>query len=81
MADKQKNQRINRENTLWNQGFFIFLRLSSWIIGPLILGIIIGKWVDAKYENEPWGLFLSIIVAFIITMVKLFQETIKELKK
>jgi F0F1-type ATP synthase assembly protein I len=64
----------------WQEGLFFFYNISSWIIGPLLLGIIIGKYIDSRFMSSPKYLIISIFVAFIITNIGLFLR-VKEYSK
>lgn len=69
------------ENPWWQPAILMFSRLSGWIIGPVILGIIIGKWLDKKYGTDPWLFLLSIGIFFIISMVGVVRDAMREMKK
>jgi len=65
----------------WQPALILFARLSAWIVMPILIGIYIGKWLDKKYNSEPWLFLGSVGVAFIISMFALITFTIKEYKK
>lgn len=65
----------------WAEPLFIFLHMSGWIAGPLIIAIFIGKGLDKKYDSEPWG-FLSLIgIAFLVSMFGIIKKAMEEMKK
>ncbi len=74
--DKKKS-----EMPWWQPAIVIFFRLSGWIIGPIILALIIGKWLDKKYNTEPWLFLLSVGVAFVFSMIGMARDTVREIKK
>ena len=59
----------------------MFARLSAWIIGPVIVGLFIGKWLDNKYQSKPWLFLLSMAIAFVISIVGLIKNTKDEYEK
>ncbi|HCP08294.1 MAG TPA: hypothetical protein DIT25_00635 [Candidatus Moranbacteria bacterium] len=59
----------------------MFYRLSGWIIGPIILALVVGRWLDEKYGTEPWLFLLSIGIAFAISIFGIVMDAIKELKR
>ncbi len=59
----------------------MFLKLSVWITAPVIIAMYLGKWLDEKYQTEPWLFLSSIGIAFIISMIGLIRSTSRELKK
>lgn len=65
----------------WQPAIMMFLKLSVWIAIPIIIAMYVGKWLDRKYDTEPWLFLASIGVAFIISMIGLVKNTIEEFKK
>ncbi len=74
---------MNNQNKLawWQPAMLMFLRLSIWIVVPVLLAIFLGKWLNNKFDIEPWGLLLSVGFAFIISMIMIVKESVKEYKK
>lgn len=59
----------------------LFLKLSGWIGGPIIIAVFVGKYLDRRYSSEPW-LFLSTVgISFVISMVMLIKIGFEEFKK
>ena len=65
----------------WQPALLMFSRLSGWIIGPIILAIFLGKWLDKRYDTEPWLFLVSIGAAFLISIVGLVKDAMKEIEK
>lgn len=59
----------------------LFTKLSSWIIAPVILGVIVGKWLDKKYGTEPWLFLITVGVAFFISMFGIVRDSLREMKR
>ncbi len=76
-----KNINENKEVPFWQPGLLMFSRMSGWIIGPIILGIFLGKWLDRRYDTEPWLFLGAVGLAFIISMVGLVKDAFKEMEK
>ena len=69
------------EKPWWQPGLEMFARFSAWIFAPVIAGAFLGRWLDRKYDMEPF-LFLSTVgFAFFISMFGLIIEVSKEYKK
>jgi len=68
----------------WATALEIFSQVSAWVAGPIIAALIIGKWLDRKFETEPW-LFLGLTgLAFIISLLgiwRILMKYIKEIEK
>ncbi len=52
----------------------LFGRLSGWIGGPIIVALFVGKWLDKKYDSEPWIFLLSVAIAFIVSSIGMVRE-------
>ncbi len=65
----------------WQPGMELFLRLSGWIGGPIIIAVFVGKWLDRKYHSEPCLFLLSTTAAFVISMGALIVIGNKEFRK
>lgn len=77
--DNPKEQR--EDKTWWQPGLILFGRLSGWIVGPVILALIVGQWIDKKYPVSPWGTLGVVGLAFIVSMVGIVKEGIAAMKK
>lgn len=65
----------------WQPALILFFRLSGWIVAPILIGIFLGKWLDRKYNSEPWLFLGSVGLAFIISMTGLIINARREFKK
>lgn len=65
----------------WQQGLVVFVQISGWIIGPIILALFLGKWLDNKYQTDPRYLLICVAVAFVISNVGLVREVIRYSRK
>jgi F0F1-type ATP synthase assembly protein I len=71
----------NQDKNLWRDGLVIFARLSGWVVGPVIIALLLGKWIDRKYQTDPWGTLVCVLFFFIISSVGIVQESMKEMKR
>ena len=72
----------NRPQTPWWQpGMVLFARLSGWIGVPVILAVFVGKWLDKKYDTEPWLFLLSVGIAFIFSTYGIVHDSLREMKR
>ncbi len=69
------------KNTTWSIASRILVSLTGWIAFPVILGVIVGRWLDKKYGTEPWLFLGTIGVAFLISMYGLALNALREFKK
>ncbi|OGF18950.1 hypothetical protein A3G56_01240 [Candidatus Falkowbacteria bacterium RIFCSPLOWO2_12_FULL_45_10] len=81
MENDNKEPAKKVEAPWWQPALLMFSRLSGWIIGPIILAIFLGKWLDKRYDTEPWLFLVSIGAAFLISIVGLVKDAMKEIEK
>jgi F0F1-type ATP synthase assembly protein I len=77
--------KTDKENTQNNKAWWIpaialFLRMSVWIIVPVMIAVIIGKWFDNEYNTEPWGLLGIIGLSFIFSIFMIVKIVLDEYK-
>jgi F0F1-type ATP synthase assembly protein I len=69
-----------KNSVWWQKSVEIFSRLSVWIAAPVIIGSFLGKWLDKKFNTEPFLFIATMGVMFILSMFGLIKETMKEFK-
>jgi hypothetical protein len=72
---------LRRGTIWWQEPVSIFSRLSGWILLPLIIGTIFGRWLDRHYKSDPKWFLIVIGLAFVISMLGLVIQAKKEFKK
>ena len=65
----------------WQGGMQIFLKLSVWIGGPALAGVLLGKYLDQKYHTQPWLLIICAATAFVVSMMMLIKVGKEEMGK
>jgi len=65
----------------WQKGLTVFSRLSVWIVAPVVVGVILGKWLDKKFSTEPWLFLITVGLMFFMSMFGLIKETMKEFRR
>jgi len=68
-------------NPWWQEPLSIFSHLSGWVLLPLIVGTILGRWLDRRYNSEPKWFLIVIGIAFVVSMIGLIIQAKKEFKK
>lgn len=76
MSEQKKHKRA-----WWVEPLMIFLKLSSWIIFPLIVAFLLGKGIDQHFSIEPFGTLGCITLSFFFSLAILFRETKKVLRE
>lgn len=71
----------NNKIAWWKPGVIIFTKVSAAIAIPIILALIVGKYLDARYNTAPW-IFLGLTgIAFIISLVVIWRSLSSYMKK
>jgi F0F1-type ATP synthase assembly protein I len=64
--EENKNN-LKNKGIWWKPAFEIFSEISTWIAVPIILAVILGKYLDERYNTKPWLLIGCTVVAFLIS--------------
>ncbi|MES3032014.1 MAG: AtpZ/AtpI family protein [Patescibacteria group bacterium] len=68
----------------WRPAVQIFSQVSTWVVVPIILALIIGKALDSHYGTDPW-IFLGLTgIAFLFSIfgiVKVITKYMKDIEK
>ncbi len=66
------NQKINEP--WWREGVIMFIKVSSYIVGPILLASFIGNFLDNKNDTENLYFYISIAIAFLSTIYLIWKE-------
>lgn len=69
------------KNDNWSLALRVMANLSGWIAFPVIIALFLGRWLDKKFNSEPWLFLATIGVAFLVSMYGLVVNALKEFKK
>jgi F0F1-type ATP synthase assembly protein I len=64
----------------WQPGLILFSKLSAWIIGPVILAVFFGRFLDEKFGTKPWMLLGAVSISFIFSIVIIIRTGVKEME-
>ncbi|MEK7172790.1 MAG: AtpZ/AtpI family protein [Patescibacteria group bacterium] len=70
-----------KKQVWWQPAILLFTKLSVWIVGPMIIGLLVGNWLDNKYQSNSKLFLLSMAIAFIFSTVGLIKNVKNEYKK
>ena len=74
-------QEDNKKNAWWEPAVEIFSQVSGWIAGPVILALIVGKYLDGRFDTKPW-IFLGLTgIAFLVSTFGIVQAVGKYMNK
>ncbi|MEI8130047.1 MAG: AtpZ/AtpI family protein [bacterium] len=58
----------------WHDALMAFGRMSGWVVGPIVVSLFLGKWLDAKFGTWPIIFVALTGIAFILSMFGLVKE-------
>lgn len=59
----------------------IFTRISTWIIGPVLVSVLVGNYFDTKFNTAPWILGVGLALSFTISMIAIVKIASKYSKE
>lgn len=65
----------------WLPGMLLFINVIGWVAGPVIIALLVGRWLDDKYQTSPWILLIFVFVAFVFSIIGIVKETNKTIKQ
>ena len=65
----------------WQPALEVGAQITGWVAGPIILALFVGKWLDQRYNSEPWLFIGSMSLAFIITSIGISKVAVSYIKK
>lgn len=80
-STNQESPKTKENKAWWQPAIIMFIKLAGWIAIPIIIALYLGKWLDRKYNSDPWLFLFCVGLAFIISMIGLVKNTISEFKK
>jgi len=51
----------------------VFINISSWIIGPVLITSIAGNYFDKKFDSSPLILGIGLGISFTISMIAIVK--------
>jgi len=81
VQNNMENKSTENKAPWWQPSLVLFMRLSGWIAGPVIAAVFIGKWLDKKYNSEPWLFLVTVGIAFFFSMFGIIRDSMKEIKR
>ncbi len=80
MIEEKKNK-PGKNGAWWQPAVVVFFKFSGLIVVPVIAGLILGRFLDKKYDTEPWLFVAVTAVSFAVSMTLLVFDALKEFKK
>lgn len=68
---------MNQDAAYRRLAFKIFAEFTGTIAVPAVLGALLGKWLDEKYNTEPRYLIIFLVLAFLSSAVVIVRKAKK----
>ncbi|ABR46574.1 conserved hypothetical protein [Alkaliphilus metalliredigens QYMF] len=68
-----------KRHVMENLSLLSFIGIS--MIVPIIGGLYIGRWIDARFNTQPIFLFVFIIMGVIVSFMNLFKVAAKDIEQ
>ena len=79
METENKQELVKKEEKWWRPVMFFYAKTTSWIIFPLILSVLGGRYVSKTFGSQIL-FFVFVVFGFLITCFGIYRE-IKNYKK
>lgn len=73
--------KLSQQSPWWGPGLAVFAEVTGWIALPVVGALYLGRFLDEKYNTDPWFFLGLTAFSFIITsygIVKLATRFIRE---
>ena len=67
--------RMQNDSAYYRLAFKIFADLTGAIAAPAVLGALLGKWLDARYNTSPRYILLLLFLAFLCTAMMIVRKS------
>jgi F0F1-type ATP synthase assembly protein I len=65
----------------YSNAILLFLRMSGWIVIPVIVAFVLGGYLDNKFDSSPIIFLLMLGLCFVVSMIGIVKESLKEYKR
>jgi|GEM_PF-378071 len=68
------------ENLWWRNALDIFSKITAWVAIPVIVALVLGKYLDTRWGTKPWAFLILTGIAFIISLTAIGFITTKYIR-
>ncbi len=76
-----ENKKSFNTGPWWKPGMRILSEVSTWIVAPIVLALIFGKMLDARYGTRPIIFLVFAGLGFLVTCFGMFRVVKNYIKK
>ncbi len=64
----------------WHEPLQVFAKVSGWVVGPIIVSLFLGNYLDHRYDTKPFAFLALTAFAFFISCFGIYKETIQYMR-
>lgn len=65
---------MKEEVPWWHDSLLSFVKMATWVLVPILIGLFLGDWIDVKLGTSPWVEISLIGILFIFSMHHLLRD-------
>jgi F0F1-type ATP synthase assembly protein I len=71
----------NEKKSYWRDSMTVFAKMSGWVAGPILIGLFLGKWLDARFDTAPVLFAVTVGFSFMASCFGIVREAKKYMKQ
>jgi F0F1-type ATP synthase assembly protein I len=71
---------MNKTPKSWQPAVFLFFKMSGWIAFPVVVSLLLGKWLDERFASKPIFFLSLTAIAFLVSIFGIVKESRKTMK-
>ncbi|MBI5037830.1 MAG: AtpZ/AtpI family protein [Candidatus Kerfeldbacteria bacterium] len=71
------------EKAWWQPALAVFGEVTGWIVAPILLALFGGRWLDERFQTDPWfylGLTALAVTITVVGLVKIGGKYIRQVE-
>ncbi|MBU1131971.1 AtpZ/AtpI family protein [Patescibacteria group bacterium] len=77
LSDKEQQ----KKNSWWQQPLELFAQIAGWLVFPILIALVLGQWLDKKFNTAPTLYLACVGIAFVISIVGMIRQSMIAMKK
>lgn len=69
------------EKPWWSDALNIFSKITAWVAVPVVVALLVGKYLDGRWGSKPWAFLTLTGIAFIISIIAIGKISLQYIKE